>query len=209
VPADLVRLVRHGEVHNPQGILYGRIPGYLLSELGNRMAALAAESLAGHPVAALWASPLERTQESAKPWAALFGLEPRLDERLIEPTNWFEGTTVRRKLRDPRSWVKLRDPNLPSWGEPYAEVRERMFSVLDEAADSVDGGEVVMVSHQMPIVTVQRSVAGQRLPHNPARRRCALSSITTLERRGGVWLQVDYQEPAGSLLATSTDTGAV
>jgi broad specificity phosphatase PhoE len=209
VPADLVRLVRHGEVHNPQGILYGRIPGYLLSELGNRMAALAAESLAGHPVAALWASPLERTQESAKPWAALFGLEPRLDERLIEPTNWFEGTTVRRKLRDPRSWVKLRDPNLPSWGEPYVQVRERMFSVLDEAADSVDGGEVVMVSHQMPIVTVQRSVAGQRLPHNPARRRCALSSITTLERRGGVWLQVDYQEPAGSLLATSTDTGAV
>jgi broad specificity phosphatase PhoE len=209
VPADLVRLVRHGEVHNPQGVLYGRIPGYFLSELGNRMAELAAASLAGHPVTALWASPLDRTQESAKPWAERFGLPVQLDDRLIEPTNWFEGTTVRRKLRDPRSWVKLRDPNLPSWGEPYVQVRERMFSVLDEAADSVDGGEVVMVSHQMPIVTVQRSVAGQRLPHNPARRRCALSSITTLERRGGVWLQVDYQELAGSLLATSTDTGAV
>jgi len=201
--------VRHGEVHNPQGILYGRIPGYLLSELGNRMAALAAESLGGHPVTALWASPLERTQESAKPWAELFGLEPRLDERLIEPTNWFEGSQVRRKLGDPRAWFKLRNPNLPTWGEPYTQVRDRMFAVIDEAADAVDGGEVVMVSHQMPIVTVQRSVAGQRLPHNPARRRCALSSITTLERRGGVWLQVDYQEPAGSLLATSTDTGAV
>lgn len=209
MPADLLRLVRHGEVHNPEGILYGRIPGFQLSELGHQMADAAAVSLAGHPVTALWASPLQRTQESAHVWSERFALPIRSDERLIEPTNWFEGSTVRKKLRSPSAWVQLRNPNRPSWGEPYVAVRDRMFSVMNEAWDAADSGEVVMVSHQMPIVTVQRSVAGQRLPHNPARRRCALSSITTLERRGGVWIQVDYQEPAGGLLATSIDTGAV
>lgn len=209
MPADLVHLVRHGEVHNPAGILYGRIPGYHLSELGHRMADAAALSLAGHPVTGLWCSPLQRTQESAEPWATRFGLPVITDERLIEPTNWFEGSFVRLKLRDPRAWYQLRNPRLPSWGEPYASVRERMFAALDAAIDSVESGEVVLVSHQMPIVTVQRSVAGQRLPHNPARRRCTLSSITTLRRNGGVWVQVDYQEPAAPLLATATDTGAV
>lgn len=209
MPADLVHLVRHGEVHNPHGILYGRIPGYHLSELGHRMAESAAEHLAEHPITALWASPLQRTQESAAPWAQRFGLEVRTDDRLIEPTNWFEGSTVRRKLRDPRAWIKLRNPNLPSWGEPYEQVRARMVAVLDDAWQRADGGEAVLVSHQMPIVTVQRSVAGQRLPHNPARRRCALSSITTLRRGGGVWMQVDYQEPAGPLLTSSIDSGAV
>ena len=104
MPADLVHLVRHGEVLNPDRILYGRLPGYGLSELGHRMAALAADSLADRPVTALIASPLQRTQESAAPWAARFGLETRLDERLIEPHNRFEGGNVRRGLRDPRNW---------------------------------------------------------------------------------------------------------
>lgn len=209
MPADLIRLVRHGEVHNPDGVLYGRLPGYHLSDLGRRMALAAAQSLAGHPVTALWASPLLRTQESAQPWSELFALPIVSDERLIEPTNWFEGTSVRKQLRNPRAWLALRNPNRPSWGEAYADVRVRMFSALDAAEASVKGGEVVLVSHQMPIVTVQRSVAGLRLPHNPARRRCALSSITTLQRRDGVWVQVDYQEPAGGLLHNAIDTGAV
>jgi broad specificity phosphatase PhoE len=209
VPADLLHLVRHGEVFNPQGILYGRLPGYHLSELGHRMAEAAAKSLAGHPVTALWASPLQRTQESARPWADRFGLEVRTDERLIEPTNWFEGTSVRKQLRNPRAWVQLRNPRQPSWGEPYVSVRARMFSVLDEAWAGAEGGEVVLVSHQMPIVTVQRSVSGLQLHHNPSRRRCSLSSITTLRREGDRYVEVDYQEPAGALLRTSIDTGAV
>lgn len=209
VPADLIRLVRHGEVHNPEGILYGRIPGYHLSELGHRMADVAAESLTGHPVTALWASPLQRAQESAQPWSQRFGLPIITDERLIEPTNWFEGTTVKRKVRDPRSWPKLADPFTPGWGEAFTLVRARMLSVIEEAWAAVDGGEVVMVSHQMPIVTVQRSVAGKRLFHNPAKRRCSLSSITTLAREGDRFVEVDYQEPAKALLASAIDTGAV
>jgi len=202
-------LVRHGEVHNPEGVLYGRIPGYHLSELGHSMADAAAESLTGHPVKALYASPLQRAQESAAPWSERFGLPIVTDDRLIEPHNWFEGKIMRKAIRDPRSWPQLRNPLKPSWGEPFASVAERMLAVIGDAWHSVDGGEVVLVSHQMPIVMVARTVKDMRLPHNPSNRRCSLSSITTLAREGDHFVEVNYQEPAAELLATATDFGAV
>lgn len=209
MPAEFVRLVRHGEVHNPDGILYGRIPGYHLSELGHRMAAMAAESLRGRDVVKLVASPLQRTQESAQPWADLFGLPIETDERIIEPHNWFEGTRMRQRLRNPVSWPRLANPLRPSWGEPYDSVKKRMFAAIDDAWASVDSGEVVLVSHQMPIVMVARSVAGRAPFHDPRKRRCTLSSITTLRREGERFVEVDYQEPARELLAASIDLGAV
>jgi broad specificity phosphatase PhoE len=209
VPADLVHLVRHGEVHNPDGVLYGRIPGYHLSELGHRMADVAAASLAGHPVRALYASPLQRTQESAAPWSKRFALDIVTDERLIEPHNWFEGKRMREAVRRPDAWPRLAWPFRPSWGEAFVSVRERMLGAVTDAWNSVDSGEVVMVSHQMPIVTVSRSVRGLPLFHDPRQRRCSLSSITTLRREGGRFVEASYQEPAKDLLAASIDLGAV
>ena len=196
-------------MHNPDGILYGRIPGYHLSELGHAMADAAAVSLAGHPVTALYASPLQRAQESAKPWAARFGLPVVTEERIIEPHNWFEGKRMRDELRRPAAWVRLANPLRPSWGEPYRAVEARMLAAVEDAWAGADGGEVVMVSHQMPIVMVARSVKGMGLPHDPRNRRCTLSSITTLARDGGRFIEVDYQEPAKELLETAIDTGAV
>lgn len=210
MPADLVRLVRHGEVENPRGILYGRIEGFGLSERGHRMAELAAASLAGHDIRAVVSSPLQRTRESAAPWVARFGGELMVDERLIEPTNRFEGINMRRDLpRRPDLWRHLVNPQRPSWGEPFRSVQQRMMAVIADAWASVDGGEVVLVSHQMPIVMVARTVARLPLAHNPSRRRCALSSITTLERRGDEFVEVSYTEPAAELLADAIDTGAV
>lgn len=209
MPADLIHLVRHGEVHNPDGILYGRIPGFHLSELGHRMAAAAAQSLAGHPVKSLYASPLQRTQESAAPWSELFGLPIVTDDRLIEPHNWFEGKIMRKAIRNPASWPQLRNPMKPSWGEPYANVAARMLAVVDDAWNGIESGEAVLVSHQMPIVMVARSVKDMRLPHDPRNRRCTLSSITTLARDGDRFVEVNYQEPAAELLATAIDFGAV
>ena len=209
MPADLIHLVRHAEVHNPDGILYGRIPGYHLSELGFRMADVAAESLAGRPVTRLVASPLQRAQESAKPWSERFQLPINTDERLIEPTNWFEGKRMRTAVRHPAAWPRLANPMRPSWGEPYRQVLARMLAAIDDARTSVDGGEVVLVSHQMPIVMVQRHVAGRALMHNPGKRRCSLSSITTLAGRDGTLVEVSYAEPAKALLAGAIDTGAV
>jgi broad specificity phosphatase PhoE len=211
VPADLIHLVRHAEVHNPEGILYGRLPGFHLSTLGFEMAEVAAASLAGHPITRLVASPLQRTQESARPWAERFGLDVHTDERLIEPTNWFEGKrfSVKAAMRRPSWALRMANPMRPSWGEPYQRVLVRMLAAITDAHGAVDGGEVVLVSHQMPIVMIQRYAAGLRSMHNPAKRRCSLSSITTLELRDGRLVEVGYAEPAKDLLAGAIDTGAV
>ncbi|MGV8896909.1 MAG: histidine phosphatase family protein [Rhodoglobus sp.] len=211
MPADLIHLVRHGEVYNPDGILYGRIPGYHLSELGHAMADAAAASFAGHPVAALYASPLQRAQESAAPWAERFGLPVNTEERIIEPHNWFEGRKFEfpAALKHPSAWPKLINPLKPSWGEPYKSVESRMLAAITAAWAKPESGEVVMVSHQMPIVMAARSVKGMRLFHDPRNRRCTLSSITTLAREGDHFIEVDYREPAGDLLARSIDLGAV
>jgi broad specificity phosphatase PhoE len=212
VPASQIHLVRHGEVFNPDGVLYGRLPGFHLSELGKKMAAAAAGELAGHPVTAVYASPLLRAQESAQPWSEAFGLPIQTDDRLIEPTNKFEGGTYEfgpKVLLHPRIWPWIANPLKPSWGEAYTDVITRMFGAIDAAWAAADSGEVVMVSHQMPIVMVQRAVSGKRPFHDPRSRRCTLSSITTLERRGDSFVEVGYQEPAAELLAGSIDTGAV
>lgn len=202
--------MRHGEVENPDGVLYGRLDGFGLSDRGHRMAELAAASLAGHDIRSVAASPLQRTQESAAPWLARFGLELEIDERLIEPTNAFEGINMRRDLRKrPDLWRHLRNPQRPSWGESFLSVQARMMAAIEYHWTEADGGEVVLVSHQMPIVMVARTVAGRPLAHNPSKRRCALSSITTLERRGSAFFEVSYAEPAAELLTGAIDTGAV
>lgn len=214
MPADLIHLVRHGEVFNPDGVLYGRIPGYGLSELGKRMAQESADSKIGHPITRLYASPLQRTQESAAPWASNFGLPINTDERLIEPWNLFEGTADFgvRALRNPKLWPRLRNPFKPSWGEPYAQIAARMLSVIEDAWNSTESGEVVLVSHQLPIWMVHRKLAGERLFHDPRKRRCALSSITTLTADPASpsgFVEVDYQDPAADLQASAVDEGAV
>lgn len=209
MPAELIHLVRHGEVHNPDRILYGRLPGYGLSELGHRMALLAAESLAGRNVTSVTASPLQRTRESAAPWVSQFGLDADIDERLIEPRNRFEGTNIRAGLRKPRNWPYLVGPWRPTWGEPFVSIRARMMAAVADIHRSADGGEAVIVSHQLPIWMVARTVHGKRLAHDPRERRCSLSSITTLAHRDGKFVEVDYQEPAAELLAQSIDLGAV
>lgn len=194
-------------MHNPARVLYGRLPDYHLSEAGHLMARAAAEHVAalGRPIAELRCSPLERTQESAAPFAELTGLTPVLDERIIEPVNVFEGKQMRRALRDPRNWRHLRRPSLPSWGEPYVAIVARMRDAMDERWHAADGGDIVFVSHQAPIWMVHLSVAGLPLRHDPRTRRCALSSVTSFERAGDVWREVDYAEPA----ASGIDLGAV
>jgi len=217
VPADLIHLVRHGEVFNPSGVLYGRLPEFHLSERGRRMAQLAADSLAGRSIVSVTASPLTRTRESAQPWLEKFRLELAIDERLIEPANSFEGVNIRRALkRNPLLVRHLVNPWKPSWGEPFVSIAARMMAAVAAAYDSVDRGEVVLVSHQLPIWMVARTVQGKPLATDPRHRRCTLSSITTLAWDAtagpgslGGFAEVDYQEPAAALLAESIDLGAV
>jgi broad specificity phosphatase PhoE len=211
VPADLLHLVRHGEVYNPDHVLYGRLENFGLSDLGKRMAKTAADSKVGHPITRLYSSPLQRAQESSAPWSANFGLDILTDERLIEPWNLFEGTAGfgAKALRNPRLWPKLRNPFKPSWGEPYEQIAARMLDVMAFAWDATPSGEVVLVSHQLPIWMAHRTLAGERLFHDPRKRRCSLSSITSFVRDGSTFAEVDYQDPAAALQASAVDLGAV
>ena len=196
----VVHLVRHGEVANPEGVLYGRLPGFHLSEDGVLMAKAAAEYLAGRDVTLLLSSPLERALETAAPIAAQFGLEVRVDERLIEPWNHFEGAkfdVTQAALLQPGAWPRLANPFRPSWGEPYEEIAERMLSVMGDAAREAYGHQAVCVSHQLAIWVARKAAENRRLWHHPGRRQCALGSVTSFTYRDGVITGVGYTEPAG------------
>jgi broad specificity phosphatase PhoE len=196
----VVHLLRHGEVHNPEKVLYGRLPGYRLSTTGEAMALAAAEWFADKDVAHLVSSPLERAQQTAAPLAEKLSLPVALDERVIEAGNAFEGLRVGvgdGALRAPRHWWKLRNPFRPSWGEPYVEIAARMLAAVEAARDAARGREAVLVSHQLPIWTVRLHVEGRRFAHDPRRRQCSLASITSLSYDGDHLDGVSYAEPAG------------
>lgn len=195
-----VHLLRHGEVHNPEGILYGRLPGYRLSDDGRQMALDAALAVKGRDVTEVVASPLLRAQETAEPIAEVFGLGITTDERLIESENHFEGTRFGvgdGALKNPRNWPYLWNPFAPSWGEAYLAVARRMLHSVEDVRDRNLGHEAVLVSHQLPIWTLRRYVEGRRLWHRPDRRQCGLASLTSLVYDDEQLLQVVYAEPAG------------
>jgi broad specificity phosphatase PhoE len=200
-PATVVHFLRHGEVFNPDKVLYGRLPGFRLSEAGAVMAAKAADHLAGRDVGYLVSSPLQRALETAQPFADAFELPVAVDDRLIEASNAFEGKRVLGEggvLKQPRSWPLFRNPFRPSWGEPYRQVALRTFAAALSARDKAAGREAVCVSHQLPIVCLRRYVEGKRLWHDPRHRQCSLASITSLSFDGDRVVDVAYAEPAGT-----------
>jgi broad specificity phosphatase PhoE len=193
----VVHLLRHGEVHNPDHVLYGRLPGYHLSANGQLMAAAAADFFEGRPVAAVFASPLERAQETAKPVAERLGLTITTDDRLIESGNVLEGKSVSLAglAVNPANWRYLWNPILPSWGEPYTQVVARIRQVVDRAREAAKGREAVCVSHQLPIWVSRLAAEHKRLWHNPNTRQCALGSVTSLSFDGDLLTGVSYAVP--------------
>ncbi len=204
----VVHLVRHGEVFNPEKVLYGRLPGYHLSDAGVAMAEKAAAYLAGRDLSHLVSSPLERALETAAPLAAMTGLQVHQDDRLIEAANAFEGHRVAggpmAQLAKPAYWPLYRNPFRPSWGEPYTEIAARMLAAVQAARAAAEGHEAVCVSHQLPIVILTRAARGERLWHDPRKRHCSLGSVTSLTFAGAEIVSVSYAEPAGA-----TPKGAV
>lgn len=207
----VVHMLRHGEVENPSKILYGRLPGFRLSPLGEQMAKAAAQALADHDVRYVVASPLERAQQTAEPIAAQFGLPIAVDDQLIESSNFFQGKRVSvgdGALRDPRNWWMLRDPFTPSWGESYELIAKRMYAALQAARAEAEGHEAVCVSHQLPIWTLRRQLERKRLWHDPRRRECGLASLTSFHFEGATLVGIGYREPAAHLVARSPGAGS-
>ena len=139
----IVHLLRHGEVHNPEGVLYGRRDGFHLSELGNRMARRVAETIGDRDIVHLVTSPLERARETSAPLAAVRGLEPVVDPRVIESANKFEGISFRDGgmtfVKRPSLLRHMYNPLTPSWGEPYDAIAARMMAAVHDARDAARG----------------------------------------------------------------------
>ncbi|MCL1922636.1 MAG: histidine phosphatase family protein [Propionibacteriaceae bacterium] len=201
----VVHVMRHGQVDNPEGVLYERLPGFHLTELGRDMAAQSATFFHDLPITHLRCSPLERTQETMKPVAALFPtLEVHLDERVIEAGNRFAGQVMggsAKAAKNPKNWPFVLNPFRPSWGEPYAAIAERMLEAIKDSADIVgDSGQAVIVSHQLPIWMAHLRATGRRLFHDPRKRQCSLASITSFHVTSGEVTKIEYVEPALDLL---------
>ena len=199
----VVHLVRHGEVYNPVGLIYGRLPDYHLSETGRAMAGLVAEHLRGRDVVHLRCSPLERAQETMEPIAGVFDRPVTTDGRVIEADNYLEGVKVSLMgtVRRPKSWWLFRNALRPTWGEPYREIVARMRAAIRDAETEARGHEAVIVSHQLPIWMARCDAEGRRLAHDPRKRECRLASVTSLTRLDGRVVAVDYAEPAAELYA--------
>jgi broad specificity phosphatase PhoE len=199
----VVHLVRHGEVDNPRGLLYGRLPDYHLSELGQQMAERVAEHLRSRDITHLRCSPLERAQETIAPLADALGLPVTTDDRVVEAANRLEGknVTIPGLVRDPKSWWLFRNALTPTWGEPYHEIVARMRLATRDAAAAAAGHEAVIVCHQLPIWMARRDAEGRRLAHDPRRRQCRLASVTSLTFVDGRVAGVEYTEPVAALYA--------
>jgi broad specificity phosphatase PhoE len=202
--AQTIHFVRHGEVHNPEKILYGLQPGWRLSDRGNEMAAVIGDWSTKLDLGAIHSSPLQRAQETVAPIIAKHKLSLTTDKNLIEASNIFEGKKFELGsgvLRHPSSWRYLYNPWKPSWGEPYDQLISRMLKGLFTARDAAGGKDAICVSHQLPIWILRSAVEGRRLLHDPRKRECTLASVTSFALDSeGMISSVSYSEPAKHLL---------
>ncbi|MEI6811797.1 MAG: histidine phosphatase family protein [Actinomycetes bacterium] len=199
-----VHVVRHGEVENPHKILYGRQPGWRLSDRGQEMAKAVAQWSSSLEIGALHVSPLQRAQETAVPIAAAHKISITTDDRLIEAANVFEGKPFGigdGALLHPSAWRHLWNPWRPSWGEPYVEQINRMLAAIFSAHESGNGKDSICISHQLPIWILRSAIEGRRLLHDPRKRECSLASVTSIHfDTDNVISGVTYSQPAKHLL---------
>lgn len=203
-----VHVLRHGEVENPGKILYGREPGWRLSERGVAMAESIANWSKTLDIGALHVSPLQRAQETAAPIAKAHDIKITTDDRLIEAANIFEGKPFGvgdGVLRRPSAWRHLWNPWRPSWGEPYVEQVNRMFAAIFSANKAANGKDAICVSHQLPIWIMRLAIEHRKFLHDPRKRQCTLASITSVRfDKDGMISGLSYSEPALHLLPKKT-----
>lgn len=190
----LVYLVRHGAVHNPDRVRYGRLPGYALSDLGRTQIQATARWLhaqAQRPTR-LVTSPLERAAQSGAILAEALGIAARAtDERVIEARSRFDGLGYRRDLLAHVQRALFSGER----DEPPHSVAERMRRAI--VAHARGDGPVVIVSHQLPIQYARLAIerAPRRVRSWHRRARCETASVHVLAVQAErVWFE-QYVDP--------------
>lgn len=196
--AELIHLVRHGEVHNPQHLVYASLPGFHLSPLGVRQTREAGRYLASRPLRAVWSSPLQRARETAINLAAPHQLEVKVLSDLVE---W--------KLLD--RWAGLRWEHIPKQfpgeveaylqhpsdlvfaSETLSQLAQRIAQAVEKVAATSPEGEVAVVGHQDPIQAGRLALTGQPLDRLFQDRPQHCSVITL--QPGNSWTEVKKWDP--------------
>jgi broad specificity phosphatase PhoE len=210
-----IHLVRHGEVDNPEGILYGRLPNFGLTERGHEMARRVGEHFGSSatPPVELVCSPLLRARQTIAPLQAATGLTVFTDDRVIEAANSFQGQKLNaRRLAVPRNLLRLYNPLTPSWGEPYKQIVLRMAAAMASLRAKLEArgpdAEGVIVSHQLPIWMSRLAGEERSLIHDPRRRECALASVTTFTFESATLVSVSYESICADLQPEQAVAGA-
>jgi len=147
----IIYLVRHGEVNNPDKIMYERLPGYRLSELGIQQAHKLGKYLSGKSVSAIYASPLERTRQTADIIASYHnGLSVVYDERLLEVSTTARGLSLAQLTEERWNFYKPKYTKLG--GEKLSDIWKRMQTAIHDIVKRHKGQEVVVVSHGDPLM---------------------------------------------------------
>ena len=202
LPAVLERLllVRHGEVFNPDHVVYADLAGFGLSDAGKAQASETAAHL--RPIAAdlLLASPIRRAIETSLPIAAALGLPITTDDRLYE---WRLGTRWA-----PAPWDDLptlfpgeveayldHPDDLPFAPESISEVADRFASAVVATGELFPGGTAVMVSHQDPVQAARLRLTGRPMSEL-AIDKPDHGSVIDLIAADGRWIEASIWHPA-------------
>lgn len=206
MPATTIHFVRHGEVENPNHVLYERLPGFHLSNRGLKMARATAKYIATVPqmrgISAIYSSPLERTQETAQQIANALQIGPIvLDNRLIEAENNFRGKRIgygEGALWKNNNWKLVSNLWKPSWGESYKSIAARVGDFAREQVKNHPGEQIVAVTHESPIWSYRHLLETGHAEHNMLLRKTALASITsiTYDCTNMNVLSITYVDPA-------------
>ena len=216
--ATTIHFVRHGEVHNPDHILYERLPGFHLSDRGRRMAEATARYLAASPqtntAAAVYSSPLDRTRETAQVILTALNetraarneesLELVTDQRIIEAGNNFRGTRIGHgegALWRNGNWKLVTNLWKPSWGESYRQIAARVSAFAQEKVGEHAGQQIIVVSHESPIWSYRHLLETGHPEHNMLLRHTALASVTsiTYDSQTGNVMSITYVDPAAGV----------
>jgi len=157
-----IYLVRHGDVHNPDAIMYERLPGFRLSDLGRKQAHDLGKFLADKKISTIYASPLERTNETANIIASYHpGVTIAYDERLLEVSTTARGKKV--VDLEAEHWNFYTPKYLENGGERLSDIWRRMSTVIREIVRKHKGQEIVVVSHGDPLMVTMIKHRGKRL----------------------------------------------
>ncbi len=157
-----IYLVRHGEVYNPNQVVYGRIPGFFLSETGRAQADKLGGHLSAKKLSAIYASPLERTHETATYIHKHHGhLEIRHDERIIECYSPLEGSPIVEVEKN--NWNFYEPQFIKKGGESLSDIWNRMSAFFSEKVKQHAGESIAVVSHGDPIMISAARHAGKPL----------------------------------------------